>query len=121
MNVSKVLKKTTIICADFEEALSDYTENDFVYLDPPYAPISKYSDFTRYTKEKFYQNDQLRLKNMFDKLTKAGCKVMLSNSDCEYIRDLYKDYNLISVSSSRNLNCKKDRRGQVSELLILNF
>jgi len=121
MNVSKVLKKTTIICADFEEALSDYTENDFVYLDPPYAPISKYSDFTRYTKEKFYQNDQLRLKNMFDKLTKAGCKVMLSNSDCEYIRDLYKDYNLISVSSSRKLNCKKDRRGQVSELLILNF
>lgn len=118
---SKILKKAKIICADFEEALLGHNENDFIYLDPPYEPVSKYSDFTRYTKEKFYQDDQLRLKNIFDKLTKAGCKVMLSNSDCEYIRDLYKEYNIIYVTSLRTLNCKKDRRGQVSELLITNY
>jgi len=121
MNASKILKKAEIICDDFEKVILDTKENDFIYLDPPYEPVSKYSDFTRYTKEKFYQDDQLRLKNMIDKLTKAGCKVMLSNSDCEYIRNLYKGYKLIDVSSLRTLNCKKDRRGKVSELLIINY
>jgi len=121
INASKILKKTEIICDDFEKAILGTKENDFIYLDPPYEPVSRYSDFTRYTKEKFYQDDQLRLKNTIDKLTKAGCKVMLSNSDCEYIRILYKEYKLIDVSSLRTLNCKKDRRGKVSELLIINY
>ena len=96
-------------------------KGDFIYFDPPYYPISVYSDFTRYTKEKFYKEDQIRLKNEIDRLSKIGCKIMLSNSDCEFVRDLYADYNLHKVYSNRSLNCKKDQRGKVSELLITNY
>lgn len=120
-NASKVLQKVTIKESDFESSLSDVKKDDFVYLDPPYYPVSLYSDFTRYTKEKFYKEDQIRLKEGIDRLNKLGCKVMLSNSDCSFIKDLYSDYNLHEVYSGRTLNCKKDKRGKVSELLITNY
>ena len=118
---SEILKSTDLKCIDFEEFVKDAKKDDFVYFDPPYFPISIYSDFTRYTKEKFYKEDQIRLKEAIDKLTRKGCKVMLSNSDCEFIQDLYSDYKKIKVCSNRTLNCKSDRRGKVSELLIINY
>ncbi len=120
-NASKVLKKITIEETDFNTSVNNAQKGDFIYCDPPYYPVSVYSDFTRYTKEKFYKEDQVRLKNEIDRLSKIGCKVMLSNSDCEFIRDLYADYNLHKVYSNRSLNCKKDQRGKVSELLITNY
>ena len=120
-NASSILKKITIKEGDFETTLSTAKRGDLVYFDPPYYPISIHSNFTRYTKEKFYQEDQVRLKKMIDKLNKIGCKIMLSNSDCEFIRDLYKEYNLHTVYSGRLLNCKSERRGKVSELLITNY
>jgi len=120
-NASKVLKKTTIEELDFNMATSNAKKDDFVYFDPPYYPVSIHSDFTRYTKQKFYKEDQIRLKNEIDRLNKIGCKIMLSNSDCKFIKDLYIDYNIHEVYSGRSLNCKKDKRGKVSELLITNY
>lgn len=120
-NASNILKKITLKEADFETAVKDAGSGDFIYLDPPYYPVSVYSDFTRYTKEKFYQEDQVRLKERIDRLKAKGCKLMLSNSDCNFIKTLYKDYKIHEVQSSRSLNCKKDRRGKVSELLIMNY
>lgn len=121
MNASNALKHTELHCADFESVLSKANKGDFVYFDPPYFPISKYSDFTRYTKEKFFTRDQERLKEMFDKLNKKGCKVMLSNSDCEFIKNLYRDYNIHIVYSGRTLNSDKEKRGKVSEVVITNY
>jgi DNA adenine methylase len=118
---SKILKKTELKYGDFEDILKDAQKNDFIYLDPPYFPISKYSDFTRYTKEKFYKEDQVRLKEQIDKLIKKGCLVMLSNSDCDFIKKIYYKYNIHVVNSSRSLNCKKEKRGKVTELLITNY
>lgn len=118
---SAILKNVLIKEVDFEAAINDAGANDFVYLDPPYYPISVYSDFTRYTKEKFYKEDQIRLKERIDKLAKKGCKIMLSNSDCEFIRDLYKDYKIQQVFAGRTLNSKKDQRGKIPELLIMNY
>ncbi|MCX6739507.1 MAG: transcriptional repressor LexA [Candidatus Parcubacteria bacterium] len=120
-SVSKILKNVTIKETDFEKTVEDAKKGDFVYFDPPYHPVSVYSDFTRYTKEKFYIEDQKRLKNKVDELNKIGCKVMLSNSDCEFIRDLYSNYNLHEVMIGRNLNSKREKRGKVSELLITNY
>ena len=121
LNASKILKQATIKNVDFSELLKNAGKSDFIYLDPPYYPISANSDFTRYTKEKFYQEDQVRLKKEIDRLNKKGCKIMLSNSDCKFIKKLYADYNIHKVYSGRTLNCKKDRRGKVSELLITNY
>jgi len=118
---SEILKGADIKCEDFEKTLQEAKKGDFVYLDPPYHPVSEYSDFTRYTKEKFFKEDQERLRTLIDKLTKKGVKVMLSNSDCEFINILYKDYKIEKVESSRSLNCKADKRGKVSEVLITNY
>lgn len=118
---SQLLKNATIVCSDFIKLLTKAKAGDFVYFDPPYFPVSIYSDFTRYTKEKFYKEDQQRLKSEVDRLTKIGCYVMLSNSNCKFIKSLYSKYNIYSVLSSRNLNCKRDRRGKVTELLITNY
>jgi len=120
-NASKLLKKTNIKEVGFETCLKDAKSGDFVYLDPPYYPVSEYSDFTRYTKEKFFEEDQIRLKKEFDRLNKIGCKVMLSNSDCEFIKKLYSDYRQHKVYSGRTLNCKSEKRGKVSELFITNY
>lgn len=121
INCSNVLKKAIIKCEDFIEIVKTSKKGDFIYLDPPYFPISQYSDFTRYTKEKFYEKDQIRLKESIDKLTKKGSKIMLSNSDCPFIKNLYKGYKQIKVYSNRTLNSKKDRRGKITELLIMNY
>lgn len=118
---SIILKNTKIECSDFSTITRNAKKNDFVYFDPPYFPISIYSDFTRYTKEKFFKEDQIRLKEKVDELTKRGCKIMMSNSDCDFINNLYSNYKKIKVFSNRTLNCKKDKRGKVTELLIINY
>lgn len=121
LKVSKVLKSAKVECNDFMEIIKTAKNWDFVYLDPPYHPVSKYSDFTRYTKEKFYEKDQIRLKEIIDELTEKWVMVMLSNSYCEFIDELYSKYRKIDISANRLLNSKKEKRNQVPELLILNY
>jgi DNA adenine methylase len=118
---SMVLKTAQISSEDFEVHIKGAKKNDFVYLDPPYEPISEYSDFTRYTKEKFFKHDQARLSEIFKKLDSKGCYVMLSNSNAPFVRELYKGFNIHEVSSGRNLNSKSERRGKVVELLVTNY
>lgn len=118
---SLVLRSAAIMSEDFECHIEAAEKGDFIYLDPPYEPISEYSDFTRYTKEKFYKHDQVRLAEIFKKLDKKGCYVMLSNSNAPFVRELYRAYNIHEVSSGRNLNSKSERRGKVVELLVTNY
>ena len=121
LNASKILKSAEMYCKDFNEVLVQAKRNDFIYLDPPYFPISYYSDFTRYTKEKFYQKDQERLKEAFDLLHRNSCKVMLSNSDSNFMKHLFKSYNIDLVYSGRTLNSGTTKRGKISELIITNY
>lgn len=119
--VSEILKETKLEAQDFQDLSKAIKKEDFVYLDPPYHPVSQYSDFTRYTKEKFYSEDQVRLRNTVKAISDRGALVMLSNSDCDFVRGLYKEFNIYKVQSGRNLNCKSDKRGKVSEVLITNY
>lgn len=118
---SVALSKSVIIHSDFANAVAGAASGDFVYLDPPYHPVSEHSNFTRYTKEQFPEEDQLRIKLLVDDLTNRGVKVMLSNSDCPFVRGLYEAYSAHEVQSGRNLNSRAERRGKVSELVITNF
>ena len=94
-NASEFLADTTIINSDYLDVLNEFaTDGDFIFLDPPYYPVGKYSDFKQYTKELFYQEDQVRLKEEFGRLVNVGCKVVLTNSDHEVILDLYSDYQI---------------------------
>jgi len=111
----------TITRLDFEEAVKDAKKGDFIYFDPPYDPISDTSSFTGYNLDKFGKEEQCRLKNIYDRLTQKGCKVMLSNSATDFIKDLYKAYEIITIPANRNINSVATGRGRIDELLILNY
>ncbi|WP_292461146.1 Dam family site-specific DNA-(adenine-N6)-methyltransferase [Methanothermococcus sp.] len=119
---SRLLKNVKILCGDFE-IIGDYAnENSFVYFDPPYKPLNKTSSFTSYTKYNFADDDQIRLAKFYKKLDKRGAKLMLSNSyDIEFFGKLYNEYNIKEITAKRMINCKGDRRGDIFELLIMNY
>ena len=81
-SVSELLKKANIICGDYLDVLMEYAApGDFVFLDPPYVPVSEYADFKRYTKEQFYVEDHRNLAEEVKRLHELGCYVILTNSD----------------------------------------
>jgi DNA adenine methylase len=113
----------TLLNQDFAEAVKDANRGDFVYLDPPYDPVSETASFTGYDVNGFNRDEQKRLKKVFDDLNKRGCKVMLSNSCTDFILDLYKDYQdtIIKVMATRSINSNALKRGRVEEVLVLNY
>ena len=117
---SKALACAEIETNDFEEACEKARPGDFVYLDPPYQPLSATSAFTQYTSADFGFADQERLRNVFDDLTARGVPALLSNSDHPDIRALYEGYKIEDVPMGRNINSKADGRGAINELLISN-
>ena len=92
-----------------------------VYFDPPYIPLNSSSNFTSYTKEGFDLSDQKRLSNTFFELADKGVHVMLSNSDTEITRELYKGANIHSVEANRAINSKGSKRGKVGELIVTSY
>ncbi|MBD2039392.1 DNA adenine methylase [Microcoleus sp. FACHB-672] len=112
-----------LLNTDFEEAVKTAKKGDFVYLDPPYDPVSDTASFTGYDVNGFNREEQKRLKRVFDELTNRGCQVMLSNSCTDFIKELYKDYqdNFKIVRATRNINSNALKRGVVEEILVLNY
>lgn len=113
--------KIRFTCQDFEDALKWSRKGAFVYLDPPYDPVSETASFTGYDKGGFDHNEQIRLKKTCDKLNKKGIKFLLSNSATDFIMDLYQDYKIEVIQAKRAINSKADRRGNVDEVLVMNF
>jgi len=114
MKASSVLCNTTILNLDFEEVLNKYAkQGDFIFLDPPYEPVSEYADFKRYTKDFFSRDDQVRLKNQFDRLVEIGAHPILTNSDAPFILDLYKDYRIEIIETRRSISSNaRTRKGK---------
>lgn len=103
---------------DFAESLKDLPKGAFVYLDPPYMPITATSAFTGYTQDGFGYDEQVRLRDECIKLREQGIHFLQSNSNCEEIRKLYKDFTIETVEAKRSINSRGDRRGAVKEVLI---
>ncbi|HEX8747755.1 MAG TPA: DNA adenine methylase [Pyrinomonadaceae bacterium] len=123
--VSRYLNEASIEISndDFSAAVSGAGRGDFVYLDPPYDPVSDTASFTGYNLNSFDKNEQRRLKEVCDDLTRRGCNILLSNSATDFIRELYGDesrYTIIEVEASRNINSVATGRGKINELLIFN-
>lgn len=116
-SVHKALKNVLITNNDFESALLKVKKWDFIYFDPPYFPLNKTSSFVNYT-DNFLVNEQIRLYELFKILDFEGVKVLQSNSNTQFIRELYKDFEIIEINSKRAINCKGDRRGKITELII---
>ncbi len=119
--ISLALQNSELVCGDFSQALAYATPGAFVYLDPPYHPLTKTARFTSYTRDSFNDEDQIRLSRVFRELHSRGCYVMLSNSDTDFIRDLYEGFEITTVYARRAINCRGDRRGPIPELVIRNY
>jgi DNA adenine methylase len=125
--VSQVLQNKDIVCEAMHYHSASYLAQpgDFVYFDPPYVPISNTSNFTAYTKESFKSGDpmaeQVVLKDIFADLAHKGVKVMLSNSYCDFVKDLYRDFSIHEITAARSINCDRTKRGAIKELLITSY
>jgi len=111
----------TFTCQDFEYALQGARKGAFVYLDPPYDPVSDTASFTGYDKGGFDRDEQIRLKKACDKLNNKGVKFLLSNSATDFIKDLYHNYRIEVIQAKRAINSKADRRGVIDEVLVMNY
>ena len=108
---SEALQKADIICGDYILVLEHYAQQgDFVFLDPPYLPISPNSDFKRYTKEQFYEDDHVELSKMIEILHKRGCYVILTNSNHSLVHQLYNPYKIDVIQTKRHISCHGDTR-----------
>jgi len=118
---SELLKHVELACADYTEILPKLEKRDFVYLDPPYVPVGRYSDFNRYTRDFFTEDDQVLLAEEFRNLSNRGIKALLSNSNNKLIRKLYDGFWIFRVKGNRQISCRSDGRGEINELLIANY
>ena len=121
--VSNYFKKAdiTFMSKDFAEVLKGARKGAFVYLDPPYDPVSDTASFTGYDKGGFNREEQIRLKTVCDKLNEKGIRFLLSNSATDFIKDLYADYRIEIVKAKRAINSNGDKRGEIDEVLVMNF
>jgi len=119
--ISQLLKKDDIAVKQFYDSVKEAKSGDFVYFDPPYYPLNGKSSFTTYTKDNFLEKEQEHLAKTFKELDKKGCKVMLSNSDTEFIKNLYKEYTINLVSARRMINCDATKRGVINEVVVTNY
>lgn len=119
INLSKYLKKVTLLNEDFEGACKKAKKNDLVFFDSPYAPLNLTS-FDSYTKTGFAEADHIRLSNLFKKLTKKGCYCILTNHNTELINSLYADFKIEHIDVRRAINSDASKRiGK--EVIITNF
>ncbi|WP_340084225.1 Dam family site-specific DNA-(adenine-N6)-methyltransferase [Siminovitchia sp. FSL H7-0308] len=108
---SLILQNTSIIHGDYKTVLQNFAEpGDFIFLDPPYLPVSEYSDFKRYTKEQFYEEDHVELAEEVKRLHELGCHVLLTNSNHPLVHELYSDYNISVHQTKRNINSNGTKR-----------
>ena len=131
---SELLTNVEILNTSFEDTLKTAQETNidnlptFVYLDPPYKPLSESSSFTSYAKDSFNDDDQVKLKQFCDLLNEQGYQWLLSNSDTtnldpenKFFDELYSEYTIERVSAGRSINSKGSKRGKINELLIRNY
>jgi len=120
LNASSALqsKNITIMNSSFEKILDTVVKDDLVYFDPPYYPINNSSNFTSYNSNLFLDNEQHKLHRVFKSLLDRGAKVFQTNSNTEFIRELYSDYTISTIYTNRSINSKGNKRGKISEILV---
>ena len=126
--LSKLIKNVEFICDDYQTTEEIVDKNTFVYFDPPYRPLSVTSGFTSYTKDDFDDEDQKQLASYFRTLDTKDAKLMLSNSNPKNVNeedtffdDIYSGFNIKELQANRMINANANKRGKISELLIINY
>lgn len=124
--VSNALQKVQINCGDYFELLKDVEEGTFIYLDPPYKPLSKTSNFNHYTNVAFDDLEQSRLLKFCESITTMGAFWIQSNSNHmdesgkSYFKELYSEFQVDVVSAKRMINTYDSNKKHINEVLIYN-
>lgn len=122
MNISYYLNNSVgdILCQDFEDVCKDCQEGDFIFFDSPYVPTSQTAGFVDYTKESFKEEDHRRLAALYRELTERGCYCLLTNSNTDFVKELYDGFEITEVDVNRAINSNaKKRTGK--EVIITNY
>ncbi len=126
--VSEKLQNVTIVCGDYRESADFIGDDTFVYLDPPYRPITDTASFTAYTENLFNDEEQIELARFVDDMHRRGAKVVISNSDPknsntedDFFDNIYASHKIKRVEATRMINCNSESRGKIKELLISNY
>ena len=115
------LQGVSVTHQGFDAVLAEAKSGDFVYFDPPYHPLSPTASFTSYAADDFGPEDQIRLAAVFRRLDAKGVKIMLSNSDTPFIRDLYEGFHIQQVWAPRAINRDASKRKGVPEVVVTNY
>jgi DNA adenine methylase len=118
---SRALRGVMLTAGGFERILASAKAGDFVYLDPPYHPLSRTASFTGYHEAGFGETEQRRLAVEFRRAAARGVHLMLSNSDTHLVRELYDGFLIEEVLAARAINSKSSGRGKISELVVRNY
>ncbi len=123
INTSKLLNKTKaeIKLHSFDKVLENANSGDFIYFDPPYDTLTETANFTSYNESWFWREMQKKLADVFRKLDEKWCKVMLSNHNTDFIREIYTWFRFEIVKARRNVNSKWSGRGEVEEIVVMNY
>ena len=126
--VSDRLQKATIVCGDYKQSAEFIDRHTFVYLDPPYRPLTDTASFTAYTENIFHDAEQIALAKFVDEMHRKGAKILISNSDPkntdtedDFFDRIYSAYTIRRIEATRMINCNAEARGKIKELLISNF
>lgn len=126
--VSEKLRTVTIVCGDYRQSADFIDEHTFVYVDPPYRPITDTSNFTAYTETLFGDKEQIELARFVEEMHRKGAKIVISNSDPknsdtedDFFDTIYAVHNIRRVEATRMINCNRETRGRIKELLISNY
>ena len=116
--VSQILKRAKLLASDFESVIDNARKNDFIFVDPPYTVNHNLNGFLKYNEKIFSWDDQVRLRDSIDDAVRRGVKVLMTNADHESIRELYDDFELVSLERSSVIAASTQHRGVQTELAI---
>lgn len=107
--------------SEFEESLKHPERGDFVYLDPPYDPLSPTASFTDYSRGGFDRGAQVALRDACVELDRRGVKFMLSNSSTDFILEIYSGLKVEQIGARRSVSARGSGRVPVDEVIVRNY
>lgn len=120
---SAALQGVDLRVQDFGATCAACGAGDFVYLDPPYAPAPEATtkSFDGYAPGGFNHDEHIRLRDAFRDMAARGARCMLSNSNTEFARDIYRDFRITKVDSPRSISRAADGRSGVVEIVVRSW
>ena len=126
--ISEKLKKVIMVCGDYRKSADFIDQNTFVYIDPPYRPLTDTANFTAYTENAFNDEEQIKLAQFVGEMDRKKARIVVSNSEPknsdledDFFENIYSFCNIKRVEATRMINSNSKARGKIKELLISNF